>query len=156
MFGIFNAPRNYPAAFQAYSEQFNFYDGRDAWLESIAPIPRKAVHLFCVHWAHLEIHNGGFWQYYHNSTCTSFPEAIQGFEAIGMPQVAQLIIDAARQVGDPFPFDETPRREIVGGPSDRMDFGALDAAFYDLADTEQLFRKKPKFVAFADRYAETM
>ena len=24
MFGIFNAPCNYPAAFQAYSEQFNF------------------------------------------------------------------------------------------------------------------------------------
>lgn len=156
MFGIFNAHRKYPAAFQPYYDQFNFYDGRDAWLESIAPIPRKAVHLFCVHWLHLEVYNGGFWQYYHNSTCIGFPEAIEGFVAIGMPKVAEIVEQGAQRVGDPFPFDEPPRRLIVGGPEERMNFEDLDDAFYDLADTEQFFRKRPKFVEFADKYAETM
>jgi hypothetical protein len=37
-----------------------------------------------------------------------------------------------------------------------VDFLDLDSAFYDLADTEKFFRKLPKFVPLADRYASTL
>ena len=73
---LFNAPRAYPAFYEPYCDSFNFYDGREAWLQSIVNIPPKAIHLFSVHWLHLEVYNGGFWQYFFNSTGTTAPEAI--------------------------------------------------------------------------------
>ena len=154
MISIFNAPRRYPRVYADYYEQLNFYDGRDAWLESIASVPREAVLLFSVHWLHLEVHNGGFWQYFFNSTGTSYPEAIEGFRAIGLPGVASIIERAASKLSDPYPFNTDRRREIVGDPRNRMDFNDLDMEFYDAADTNQFFRKLPKFVPYAEAYAD--
>jgi len=153
MLHIFNAPRAYPSYYQPHYEKFNFYDGRDAWLNSISDIPPKAIHLFCVHWLHLEVYNGGFWQYFFNSTGTSAPEAVEGFAAIGMPEVSTVVEEAISMLGSPFPGEKVAREGIVGPPDDRMDFGDLDDAFYALADTEKFFRRLPKFVPFADAYA---
>ena len=155
MFSIFHAPRYYPRIYEPYYDDFNFYDGRDNWLKSIEKIPQKAVYLFAVHWLHLEVYNGGFWQYFFNSTSTSMPEAVAGFSAIGMPKVAEVIQEAALKVGDPFPFDRDERISIVGDPKNRMDFDLLEDKFYELADTEKFFRRKPKFVDFADAYAKS-
>ena len=153
MFSLFNGPREYPAYYEPFCEQFDFYHGRTAWLRLIEGIPPKAVHLFSVHWLHLEVHNGGFWQYFFNSTSTSMPEAVAGFRAIGMPQVAELVERAAAKLGPEFPLDKDERRCIVGMPDDRMDFHKYDCCFYELADTEKFFRKVPKFVPYADAYA---
>lgn len=124
------------------------------WEDSIQNIPLKAIHLFSIHWLHLEVYNGGFWQYFYNSTSTSYPEAKQGFEAIGMPEVAKIVETAAEKLGNPYPFEKELRKEIVGSPTQRMDFGELDNDFYELADTGKIFRRTPKFVPFAEKYAE--
>ncbi|MEM8576185.1 MAG: DUF4375 domain-containing protein [Pseudomonadota bacterium] len=153
--GLFNAPRAYPEFYAPYNEEFNFYEGREVWLASIENIPEKAVNLFAVHWLHLEVHNGGFWQYFFNSTGTSAPEAERGFRAIGMSNVGDIVAQAIAKVGDPFPGNKHTRRKIVGDPDNRMDFDDLEMQFYELADTEQFFRKLPKFVPYADRYAAT-
>jgi hypothetical protein len=86
------------------------------------------------------------------------PEAIDGFTAIGMPEVSTVVIAASKQLGEPFPFDIETRRLIVGEPFEgkRMKFGDLENQFYELADTDRLFfRRLPKFVPFADQYAAT-
>ena len=154
MLNLFNASRYYPSIYEGYYDDFNFYEGREEWLKSIEHIPEKAVNLFCIHWLHLEIYNGGFWQYFHNSTSVTLPEAIRGFQAIGMSEVSSLIKEASLKLGDPFPFDTEERRQIVGTPEERMDFDSLEESFYELADTYQFFRKKPKFVEYADKYAK--
>lgn len=158
--GLFNAPRAYPKYYMPYYDQFNFYDGRDEWLRSIEKIPEKAVNLFAVHWLHLEVCNGGFWQYFFNSTGTSAPEARRGFTAIGMPEVSVVVDKAMALLGSEYPGTKEARREIVGSPFDSEGFSDLDAnfddldsRFYDLADTSQFFRKLPKFVPYADQYA---
>jgi hypothetical protein len=154
VFSLFHAPRRYPRVFAPYYESFNFYEGRDKWLESIRDVPEPAVFLFSVHWLHLEVYNGGFWQYFANSTCISCPEAIAGFNAIGMPDVTDLVEQSSKQVGEPFPYDMDVRRKIVGGPHDRMSFE--DDRFYELADTNKIFRRVPRFVPFADAYADKL
>lgn len=154
MFWIFNKPRKYPAIFSPYYEKFDFYNGREKWLESINDIPEKAVYLFSVHWLHLEVYNGGFWQYFYNSTSTTLPEAIKGFKEIGMPEVAAIIEKAASKLGDTFPFEKDKREHLVGPPENRMDFGELDNQFWELADTDKIFRRVPKFVPFAEDYAK--
>jgi hypothetical protein len=112
------------------------------------------VYLYCVHWAHLEIYNGGFWQYFFNSTGVTAPETRDGFEAIGMPNVAKHFQDAMDRVGTPYPFDRETRQKIVGDPDKRMDFDAEDDLFYELADTPKIFRRVPRFVPFAEAYAK--
>ena len=154
MFAIFNAPRRYPRVYQPYQETFNFYEGRDKWIESTADAPTEAVLLFSIHWLHLELYNGGFWQYFFNSTGTSCPEAIEGFKAIGMPEVASVIEEAVAKLGETFPMDPENRRTVVGDPQNRMDFDELETQFYELADTKQFFRKLPKFVPNAEAYAD--
>lgn len=154
MFWIFNKPRTYPRVYEPYYEQFDFYNGREKWIESIQGIPVRAVHLFSLHWLHLEVYNGGFWQYFYNSTSTSYPEAVEGFQVIGMPDVAMVIEKAAKKLGNPFPFDKEEREKIVGPPGEEIGFEGFDEKFYELADTEQFFRKVPKFVPFAEKYAE--
>jgi Domain of unknown function (DUF4375) len=155
--GRFNAPRAYPSFYAPYYDQLSeFYDGRERWLESIKDVPQGAVHLFCVHWLHLEVHNGGFWQYFFNSTGVTAPEARDGFSAIGMPEVASVVTQVMDRLGSPYPFDRDARQLRVGSPDTRMDFDELETAFYDLADTERFFRKLPKFVPFADNYASSL
>lgn len=153
MISIFNKPRNYPRVYEPYAEQFNFYEGRVNWEDSIKDIPQPAIYLFSVHWLHLEVFNGGFWQYFYNSTSISYPEAMEGFDAIGMPEVTKIIETAAELVGNPFPFENEMRKEIVGPPNQRMDFSDLDSEFYALADTNKFFRREPKFVPCAEEYA---
>jgi hypothetical protein len=73
-----------------------------------------------------------------------------------MPEVVDIIKEAVEKVGDQFPFDIDERRKKVGEPFEgkRMEFGDSDSKYYELADTNRLiFRKKPKFVPFADAYA---
>lgn len=156
MFHIFNMPREYPKAIHPYWDQFNFYDGRDAWLESIADIPEKVVNLFAVHWAHAEIENGGHGQYFFNSTGTSWQEAVRGFDAIGMPEVADILRRAGALLGDTVPGTQMERREIVGFGDDNLDFHELDREFWSLVCADSFFRKRPKFVPFADAYAATI
>jgi len=154
IFSIFNAPRRYPRIYSQYSEVFNFYDGRDKWIESTTDAPKEAVILYALHWLHLEVYNGGFWQYFFNSTGTSYTEAVEGFRAIGMPEVASIVTSAASKLGNPYPFDADRRREIVGDSQNRMDFDNFEAEFYALADTDKFFRKLPKFVPFAEAFAD--
>lgn len=151
--GLFNAPRAYPRYYEPWYDQFDFYNGGPAWLRSIEGVPEKAVNLFAMHWLHLEVCNGGFWQYFFNSTGTTAPEAVRGYAAIGMSEDSDLVAKAMKKLGELFPGTTDERRPIVGEPSDRMDFSDFDAAYYDLADTDQFFRKLPKFVPFADRHA---
>jgi len=154
MISIFNKPRDYPRLYAPYYEQFNFYEGRKMWENSIKDIPLKAIHLFSIHWLHLEVYNGGFWQYFYNSTSTSYPEALEGFRAIGMPKVATIVETAAEKLGSPFPFEKEIRENIVGPPNQRMDFDNLDNRFYEIADTTKVFRRVPKFVPYAEEYAK--
>ncbi len=71
-----------------------------------------------------------------------------------MPDVATVVENAAKNLGTPYPFDEENRRSIVGDPQNRMDFTESDSEFYALADTDKFFRKLPKFVPFAEAYAD--
>jgi len=66
---------------------------------------------------------------------------MEGFDAIGMPEVTKIIETAAELVGNPFPFENEMRKEIVGPPNQRMDFSDLDSEFYALADTNKFFRR---------------
>lgn len=156
MISIFHQPRAYPALIAPWYDQLDFYHGRDAWIASTRDVPRPAVLLYALHWLHLEVFNGGFWQFFWNSTGVIAPEAREGYAGIGMPDVADCVGRAMARLGEPFPFDREERMAVVGDPSARMAFEPEETEYIDLADTPKIFRRQPRFVPFADAYAERM
>ena len=150
---LFHRPRHYPRVYAQYYEQLDFHCPPEAWLRRYEAVPERARNLFCVHWTHLEVHNGGFSQYFSNSTGVLAPEAVIGFRAIGLPEVAQVIAGAMERVGRPYPRDRSLRQRAVGVHDERLDFAPEDARFFELADSKSLFGGVPRFVPYAERYA---
>lgn len=75
----------------------------ETYLASIASLPRSEVGLFAAHLCLGEIYNGGFLQFYWNNAGVLAPEAIEGFDLIGMPEMAALLRDTDALLGDPYP-----------------------------------------------------
>lgn len=79
------------------------FDRPEVFFPSIAPLPRSSVLLFAAHMCLAEVYNGGFLQLFWNNTGLMVPEGIEGFLNIGMPEMARLLCETARRLGEPYP-----------------------------------------------------
>jgi hypothetical protein len=107
-----------------------FGDGPDAFNRSIVNVPRSSVLLFSAHMCLSEVHNGGFLQLFWNSTGLLVPEGIEGFSAIGMPQMSAILSRAARPLGTPYPRDRDDRWDAM-----------LAASGHNEKELKQIFEK---------------
>lgn len=111
-------------------ERISIYDGPEVFLRELDLAPEPVRILFCSHWTQSEINNGGFAQFFFNSTGVVAPEARNSFQAIQMPGVATSIEKAASLFGEPYPRATEARRRLL----DEWDAapGGADAKFEDL------------------------
>lgn len=135
---------------KTYWDSINLYDGPDIFLDEFKRIPAHIQHLAAAHWTQSEVINGGFSQYFYNSTGVLAPEAILAFHAIGMPETAIAVETAMETLGAPYPRDRAARHDrLLALPDTRMtenDYGTfycagdvfsdLDERFYQLLDQE--------------------
>ncbi|HEV2132983.1 MAG TPA: DUF4375 domain-containing protein [Terracidiphilus sp.] len=94
---------------------FQHVDATDVaqYSKSIEVVPRPDLLLFAAHFCLSEIHNGGLLQFFWNSTGIMAPEAIEGFQAIGMLELASVIRAAAAPLGAPYPRDRDDRWDAM-------------------------------------------
>jgi hypothetical protein len=121
--------------------EISIYDGPENFLSQFAASPRVARTLFAAHWCQSEVNNGGFGQFFGNSTGVLAPEAVVAYEAIGMPTVAGIVRDAMKWFGSPYPRERGVRVELLDRHAkanrDADDpFLALDNAFCDTIEKE--------------------
>lgn len=90
----------------------SIYDGPEAFLRRFTEIPEHSGHLLAAHWCSSEVYNGGFHQFFCNDTGVLAPEAVAGFEAVGMPRTAAVVAEAMARVGDPYPRDRERRQNM--------------------------------------------
>ena len=93
--------------------------------------------LYPTHYLCAEVYNGGFHQYFHNSTGLTAPEAVEGFRTLGLNDVADLVEEAMGVFGSVFPRERALRQEFLDSipgdePSEWNPFFLLDDWFYDL------------------------
>ena len=88
-------------------------DTPEAFARSIASLPYSSVILFCAHMCLAEVHNGGFFQLFWNTTGVLVPEGIEGFSTIGMPKMVALILEAASPLGSRYPRDRNNRWDAL-------------------------------------------
>lgn len=87
--------------------------GSEAYLASIAALPRAEVILHAAAVCRSEVCNGGFLQLFFNPQGVLVPEAIEGFTAIAMPRLATIVEEAAGLLGTPYPRDQEDRYQAL-------------------------------------------
>ncbi len=123
-------------------ETVSIYDGPDVFLQQYADSPEASRTLFAAHWCQSEICNGGFDQFFSNSTGVLAPEAVEAFRKIGMPQIAALVDQAMSTLGPKYPRDRDEREDAIEaawdafGDNESGPFGKLDELFFKLIKTE--------------------
>ena len=151
----------YGEALEEIFEVVNIYDGEEQYLASIAQLPRPLVLLLAAHFSQYEIPNGGLQQLFKNSTGIVAPEAIEGFNLIGMTKTASLLEMALSDLGTPYPRDRGERRQALMCASgldetDLNDYtkvnGALGWGFLDRTAWNLLDIENGGFEAAANRY----
>ncbi len=129
---------------EPFWDSINIYDGVEEFLQGFMETPEHAAHLFALHWCASEVCNGGFHQFFFNSTGVLAPEAVAGLKAIGMPQTANVVAEAMASFGEPFPRDREERQDALDaltlqcGTEGQWQspFHDIDARFYDLLGRE--------------------
>src|SRR5215469_3732409 len=127
----------------------NIGDGPEVFAQTFASVPRVSGLMFAAHFCQSEICNGGFRQFFWNSTGVLAPEAVEGFRDIGQAQVAALIEKGMSLFGTVYPRDRIERRARLAEMS-RGSFDTLDETFYALIETEA-----GGFTSAADLYSAT-
>ena len=133
----------------------SIYDGGDTFLKQYNASPEASRILFSAHWTQSEVRNGGFDQYFSNSTGVLAPEAVSAFRALGMPMSATAIEHAMAFFDSPYPRERSEREDALEAAFEASDddeydpFGDLNDSFFELLDTEN-----GGFEEAADKYAE--
>jgi hypothetical protein len=119
---------------------------------TLRTVPRQVGLLYAAHFCQSEVCNGGFTQFFFNSTGVLAPEAAEGFREIGQPRVAVVVQRAIEMLGSPFNRDRAARwsdlARLGGNPTDQGSaangppsrnmalFRPLEDEFYSLLASE--------------------
>lgn len=136
------------------ADSVSIYDGPEIFLQQFSAIHPALGNLLAAHWCQSEVNNGGFLQFFHNSTGVLAPEAAKAFREIGLEDCASVIERAIAYFGDAYPREREKRHEALGiNSSDRQQkkspFEELDEEFYKLLPWQD-----SRFEIAADNYAK--
>jgi hypothetical protein len=132
----------------------SIYDGPETFLRQFRAVRPEVGHLFAAHWCQSEVRNGGLHQFFSNSTGVLAPEALEGFRAMGLSEWADILAEAMRFFGSPYPRQQSDRLERLAGQRGRRreewdPFDRLDDRFF-----EWLHAEPYRWERAADAYAE--
>jgi len=132
------------------------HDGPDVFLSQFGTLRPEVGHVFAAQWCQSEVCNGGFHQFFHNSTGVLAPEALAGFRAIGLHEWAEILQQAMRFFGEPYPRDQQKRQAVldsihIGDDREGDPFRELDDRFY-----KWLHAEAKRFEKAANEYARSI
>ena len=111
----------------------DFYQSVETLEETLAPFSWPQRLVWAVLWFDAEVMNGGLDQFFSNSTGMIWPEAVEGFDAIGRQDLSSIVREAAARFPLPPSRDGHERNKAM----DEMAEGALDdltSRYYQTAD----------------------
>ena len=120
-------------------------------------MPQVARNLLTTHWVVSEVCNGGFHQLVTNPTGVLLPEAIVGFRAIQLDELAEIASDACSFFGQAYPREQMSRIEALerfgalSEPDSWNPFEEADERFFAALDLEE---DRDAYTSSADVYAK--
>jgi hypothetical protein len=129
----------------------NIYDSLEDYETSLSPFSQSQRLLFALHWYISEVNNGGHEQFYFNSTGITWPDALEAFRLIDVPEGAEILQESASRIGGSPPRERDARQRQIEEHS--PDFEDLDNRFYELQERIDLNAKMLDFArAHADAF----
>jgi len=124
----------------------DIYKSWNEYKATLRPFSESQRHLFAIQWYRSEVNNGGHDQFFFNSTGIVWEHAVQGFEAIGLTEGADILRTASGRIGGAARdrFERQAQLERANA-----DFEDLDSRFYRLDESGELDRK---MLAFARQH----
>jgi hypothetical protein len=122
----------------------NIYDGVDAYRESMKNLSKGQIHLVTTIWHVSEVCNGGHCQFYTNSTGIVWPEALAGYRAIGLDELADILQEGADRFGGHLSLDRTERENQLDAGDDDLD--DLDNRFFEIEKTGRIEEAMMKYI----------
>lgn len=116
------------------------YEGPRALIESLAGATPLQRALYGAWWTEAEVGNGGFHQYFWNSTGVVCALALEGFDAIGAPRLRACLGEALTRLGPGCDVLDRASRQRALAEIRPDAFSDLDAKFYEAEATEFLPR----------------
>lgn len=137
-------PNSYWELVEPHWGVVSIYDGPEAFLSGFAAMSEASRHLFAAHWLQSEVCNGGFGQFFGNSTGVLAPEAAAGFRAIGLPRLAAIVDEAIAWFGDVYPREWDVRQAALETFEEAHGYGhgsdcprcSIEDRFYNLMANE--------------------
>jgi hypothetical protein len=111
----------------------NFYESYADYEESLKSFSWPQRLVWAVMWHNAEVCNGGHDQFFANSTGMVWPEALEGYEAVGCSELATILGEAVARFNSPPSRERDAREEQLG--ADEIDFDDLDGRYFDNDDT---------------------
>ena len=127
--------KNFSQLLEEAYEKIEFHDGQRVFSATFQSVDKDAALLYAAKWCQYEVCNGGFNQFFANSTGILAPEAIQGLKLLGMPQTADLVHLARIQLPEPYPREREERQSCLAALPKRA-FADLERQFYRFIDQE--------------------
>jgi hypothetical protein len=108
----------------------------DGYDPSRSEVPRDIQLLWATSYGKSDIDNGGFHQFFTNSTGDFAPEMVEWFDRAGLKDTAEIVRTAMAVFGDTYPRSQTARQQFLqtfeGESRAEWDpFAAMDEPFYD-------------------------
>ena len=115
-------------------ESVSIYDGPDDFLKQFTALSVPHQHLFSTWWCDHEVCNGGFLQLFENSTGVLVPDAVVGYRALGLLDVAVTVGEAMGFFKPTYPRELAPRQAKVKEicAITKSSFDVLDERYYSL------------------------
>lgn len=105
--------KGYGSLVEPIWDVIDIYEGPEVFLATFGQVQRERGLLYAAHFCQSEVCNGGFRQFFSNSTGVLAPEALEGFKAIGQAQVASLVGEAMQTFGSPYVRERKARQAIL-------------------------------------------
>lgn len=107
----------------------NIYDSYATYEANLAKFSHHQRLVHAIEWYTAEVNNGGHDQFYYNSTGIVWADAKEGFEEIGMPEIAEIIAESAKRMGGHPSFVREERIRALEKENPKFD--DLDDQFYE-------------------------
>ena len=109
----------------------SIHDGGVRFREEFTRLPANIGDLLAAHWTLSQISNGGFHQFFANPTGVLAPEAAQGFDRMGLPEVADVIRRAMAHFDGAYPREQQDRESFLDSHGPEV-FEALEQQLYEI------------------------
>ncbi len=131
---------------------------RKAWLSLLEKHPVWVCDLVIADSMLSEVINGGFMQFFVNSSGDAAPEAAKAFQRIGVPRAGDAVTAAMQVFGADYPPEKTARKAILwqkaGVEPQPSDYALFKSGLFDEMEDELCEAGGPDFEAIYDKMDE--